>query len=386
MEKKRTVIFLIILILAVIFNYHSVNAALGLTPGVIETDFQPSAKFMVNFNVLSAEAEQKLEVYAAGDLSKYVRFDKTNLTGQEGFTAYIDLPEKAEKPGKNILYIRVREVLGPESGIGTRLEIGAAIVIKVPYPGQYAEISSFSVNDANSKEPISFNIDVANRGNEEIFATANLKVYSNRKKIDDFNLGGKFINHTTSYTFTKIAEKGYEAGIYNATATVDYGKIIISQKEFRVGSLFVNITNWSSEFIKGKINEFKIDIESRWNNDISNVYAEVNVINITGDRVDSFKTPSITLSRWQKTKLNGFFNAVDLPEGKYKADITIFYEDKTTNRIVDVKVIIPGEKKKIPVVAIILIASGIVIVLLIGIIFYLVKKIKGNRKKKSGQK
>ena len=50
-------------------------------------------------------------------------------------------------------------------------------------------------------------------------------------------------------------------------------------------------------------------MESKWNTEISDIYAEVN---ITKDDVfvDYFKTPSIYLAPWTQAELSGFFNAI----------------------------------------------------------------------------
>ena len=372
--KKRFFIMLIGIFL--IFNFNNVSAYLGLTPALIEVDFKPGFKFFSGFSVLGAEANQKLKVYASGDFAEYVKFDKTELTGSESFTAYVELPEKAEKPGKNRLYIKVLEVKEEGSGIGTRLEIGALILIKVPYPGKYAEIKSFSVNNANSKEPVSFSIEVESLGTEDIVTDASVEVYSDNKLIDEINFPVKIIKKQTSETFTKINEKGYESGVYNATAIVNYENVIKAEKIFKIGTLFVDVINWSSQFLKGKINPFNIEIESKWNNDIENVYAEVNVTR-DGKLADYFKTPSVKLNRWEKAILKGFFNAEELETGKYKADIKIFYEGEITEKNVNIEII----NEKTQFIKIIAIIIGIVLAIVI-IIYFALRRRKNEKKQR----
>ncbi|MFH1710820.1 MAG: hypothetical protein ABH840_00745 [Nanoarchaeota archaeon] len=375
--KKGLSILVIGVFIFFILGCNNVHASLGLSPAIVETDFEPDLSFLVNFRVIGADSSQKLEVYAEGDFSKYVQFDKTNLTGVEGFTAYINLPLTAEKPGKNKLYIRVREVVEKSSGIGTRLEIGALILIKVPYPGKYAEIKSFSISDANEGEPVNFNLEVESLGAEEVYVAPNIKVYANDEMIEDINFDGRTINPRTSETFIRNSGENYRAGIYNATATVDYREIIKQNTSFRIGSLFVNITNWSSTFLAGKISEFKIDIESKWNDDIRNVYAEVNVSK-DSTQVDSFKTPSIELKRWEKASLKGFFSSENLEKGVYDADITLFYEGKKTEKSVEISVVNPPVNTRL-----IILISGVcvVLVLLVVVIIYLLFRRNKNKKK-----
>ncbi len=382
MESKKRLV-LLFLLMSMLFHFNSVDAALGLTPALVETDFEPNLKFLINFNVLSVSPEQKLRVYADGDVSQYVKFDKTELTGSESFTAYVSLPDKIEKPGKNRLYIRAQEVVSDKSGIATRVEVGALIIVKVPYPGKYAEIKSFNADDANENEPVNFAIEVENLGEENITASAEVKVYSGENFIESFSLGSKEIGTKTSDIFEKKVEKGYKSGVYNASAIVSYERTIMAGKIFRIGNLFVNLSNWSSDFLKGKINEFNVEIESRWNNDIKNVYAEVNVTK-NEVQMDYFKTPSVELKKWEKKVLKGFFNCEDLEAGKYKANIILFYEDKKSENIVELTVSNPPLLASLSGGILIAIVSGVFVFLLlvIAIVYLFLKRNKNGKKKK----
>jgi len=377
--KKSAMIGVMGIFLFLILGCNYADASLGLTPALVQTDFEPGLSFLVNFNVVGVDSSQKLEVYAAEDFAQYVTFDKTNLTGSEGFTAYVNLPLTAEKPGKNRLYIRVREVKEEGSGIGTRLVIGALILIKVPYPGKYAEVNSFSVNDANEGESVNFNLEVESLGAESIYAVPNIKVYANEETVDEIDFDGRTVEPRTSEVFTKASDKIYKAGIYNATLTVDYGNIIKKEAIFRIGSLFVNITNWSSTFLAGKINEFNIDIESKWNDDISNVHAEVNVSKDSA-QVDFFRTPSIELKRWETASLKGFFSSENLKKGVYQANISLIYGSKKTGKIVDINVVNPPVNVKL--IIIVAAVCAVLILLVIIILYLLLKKTKKKKNKK----
>jgi hypothetical protein len=379
--KKRGFFLLSIIVLMV--NIYNVNAYLGLTPALIKTDFEPEMKFFVNFNVLGAGAEQNLSVYAAGDLAEYVSFDKINITGGEGFTAYVTLPKNVSKPGKNNLFIRIGEMKNVNEGIGTRLEIGALISIKVPYPGKYAEITNFNADEVNEGDAVGFSANVESLGTEDISASANLKVYSDNKLMDNFDLGTKLMKPKTSELFEKKVEAGhYKAGLYNASIEVDYGdykRILKSEKTFRVGSLLVEIINWTSEFNKSKINPFEIEVESKWNNNLDNIYAEINVSDNEGKQIDFFKTPSSELRKWEKIKLKGFFNAENAEEGEYNAKIALFYSQKTTEKIVKIKIVSPAADNTL----IIVISAAIALLIIVfAIIFYfLLKKKKVSKKR-----
>jgi hypothetical protein len=378
MELKK-VVLLFFCAFFLIFNSNNIHASsLGLTPAIIEQDFESNGKFLVSFNVLGASEDQELFVFAEGDFSEYVTFDKTNFTGGTTFTAYIDLPAQTIKYGKNKLYIKVKEIFESDSGIGTKLEIGALVIIRVPYPGKYAEIRSFEVNEVNENESVIFISKIENMGSQGIIANVSVDIFSEEQVIESIFLASKEISPRETKTFAG-ATKGYRAGAYNATVILDYGGDVKEEveKQFRVGGLSVDIINWTSEIIQGKISEFEIEIESKWNNNIENVYAEVNISKEDGFS-DVFKTPSIKLGRWEKAKLNGFVNAENLESGKYEAKILLFYEDKTTEKVVNVE-IVSSELNTI-IIKYAIIAVIIVLILIVFIIFILFKKINKSKK------
>jgi len=385
MEIKKRVLFLSFAII-LIFNIYNVYAGLGMTPAIIRVDFQPNMSFLVSYGVLNALPDQNLMVSADGDLSEYVKFDKVRLVGQEGFTAYIDLPSHADKPGKNRLYIKVKEYNNESNGIGVAIEIGALILIKVPYPGKYAEINSFSVGNVNEGEPIRFYLELNNLGEEDITSNVNVDVYSNGKIFGNYPLGTKKITPNTMEAFESIInEKKYKPGTYEAFVSVNINDknntILRDNKTFSVGNLLVDIINWTREVNKSKINPYDIQIESKWNNDIKNIYAEVNVTK-DGIEADFFKTPSIELKKWEVGNLQGFFNAEDLEEGLYKANINLFFQDQTISKIVDVMVVEPEKPKSDTIMLIIygMIIGSATIAIIIFVVYLIIRR-RGNAAK-----
>jgi hypothetical protein len=381
MEIKRVVLLIFCAVFLILNSKNIYASSLGLTPAIIDQNFEPNGKFLASFNVLGASENQDLSVFAEGDFAEYVTFDKTNFTGGNTFTAYIDLPAQTTKYGKNKLYIKVKEVFDIDvQGIGTKLEIGALIIIRVPYPGKYAEIRSLEITTTNENESVIFISKVENMGSQDITANVSVDIFSEEQLIESIFLGSKEILFRGTKSFAG-ATKGYKAGVYNATAIVDYKGDVKAEKEkqFKVGSLFVDIINWTSEIIQGKISEFEIEIESKWNNDIENVYAEVN-ISKKGGFSDFFKTPSVKLGRWETGELTGFVNAENLESGKYEANITLFYEGKTTGKIVNVEVV-KGELNATIMKYVVFAVIGVLVILIV-IIVIIVLLLKINKLKK----
>ncbi len=382
-NKKRFILWGILsLFLAFsLISLTNVSASLGITPADIEVNFQPNMHISQNFRIMGASPEQKIEVYAEGDLAKYVIIDNKEIIGQGSFHVEVNLPAIIETPGRNIIRIGIREMTSEEGGVGTKLAVEGGIIINVPYPGKYAEISQFIFNDINSGESIGFFLEINNLGTEAISTATAVEVYSGEEKLRTFDLGTKYIETQTKAVFEKSFDsQEIKAGVYNATAMVNYGgkETLELKKVFRVGTLFVNITNWTNEFEKGKINPFEIEIESQWNNGLNNIYAEVNVTD-NGKEIDFFKTPSAFLKPWEKIKLRGFFNAENSGTGTHQAEITLFYEGEKTEKTVDIKLARPSKENLIWVIGFI---GGILLLITIGVIIFFIKKRKKNVKKR----
>jgi hypothetical protein len=383
--EKRIFFFMIILIALLFVKF--VNAGLGITPAITRIDFAPNGSYLINYNILFAEPNQKVSVNITGDFVEYAKSDKKTLNASEGFTVYIDLPQKVNIYGNRKINIRVKEYSDEISrtGLSTLLEVVGLIVIRVPYPGKYGEIRNFYTYNANEGESFSFTLDLENLGSEQLNPEIYFEVYSDNKLLDKYNIGSKAVLTRTVETFEKIVDiNKYTAGNYNVIAYVrlddSSNTLLKTNTTLRIGSLFVEINNWTREVYLGKISPFDIDIESKWNNDIKSVYAEVNVSYENGSYADFFKTSPVSLGRWGKSVLNGFFNAENLAPGNYKANITLFYEETTSSKFVDLRVAVPEVPKKESKILDYIIIFGVAgLIILIAVIILIVLLKRKNR-------
>lgn len=349
---------------------------MSIAPGKVEYNFEPNMQLTLGFSVESPEI--KIKIFSSGDLAEYVSFDKTELNGSGGFTATIKLPAEVEKPGTNNLYIMAQQIPGEGGGIATAVAVGALIKINVPYPGKYAEMS-FSVEDVNVGEDLKFNSEISSLGKEDIFAIimTNISVY-NGNAIETFELGHDFIKPTEKKNFQKIVNSSkYGAGHYTAIAILNYGtnRTVKIEKPFKIGSLFVEILNYTKEVYSGKLSKFDIEIGSNWNNKIENIYAYVSVYDKKNETnvLTEFKTTSESIDRWQIKNLTAYLDATNIKPGIYKTNITLFYEKNSNTKIVEIVV-----KRKIPL-NLIIIGVVVLIALAIVIIFAIVKIKKKKR-------
>lgn len=354
------------------------NAALGLSPAKVEVDFKPNLVQEFKFKVTSDNPEKVIKMYASGDLKDYVSFDKENLVGGGSFTASLKLPEKIENPGRNTIIIGVEEEVDPEVvGIGTRIRIQAPIHIDVPYPGKYVEVYLTGEN-ANAGEDIEFILDISNKGKEDVTISPAIDIYKDEDFIQRLELSLRILKSQEEIKLKKTLQtNNYLPGDYSAKAMVDY-TTKESNADFRIGSLFVDIYNYTSkiELSKG-VTKFVIDIENRWNNNIDSVYGQVSFSKNEAELI-SFKTSPTNLLPWQKSSVEGFFDMSNFSEGDYPTNITLYYNGEKTSRLVNVNFY----RDKVDFMFYLAILSSIVALTLV---LYFVYNIFKGRKRKNGK-
>jgi hypothetical protein len=329
--KKILIVFCFIFLIGGAFAYS------GVSPSGYKRDFNSKFRESFAFNFILPE-DLGADIFIEGDFADYIKVDKSFIKGSTVVVALLELPDEGFRPGIHNTYIRAKQKIEAEDGVFITLNVGGLISVRVPYPGKYAELE-LETENVNQGEPVNLELIVYSRGDEDIQATAFIDIVdSNGVFIERLNLGTKIVESTKNEKFLTVLDSSdYLSGDYNVNAVVEYGGEVSANisKAFRLGKLFVNISDYTKEFEKNKINRFVIDIESFWNDQIEDVYADVDIIGIE----ESFKTPSTNLDPWMKTTLNGFMDTSQIDKNEFQANITLYYHGFTTSKIVDLKFI-----------------------------------------------
>lgn len=326
--KEVVGIFFVVLSLLFVQNV----SGLGVSPGGYSLDFVPGYEGNFYFNFDNADGGN-LEIFADGDLAKYVTLSNAEITGSGRVEVSLKLPQEIEPPGNHRIFIGARPVFTGEGTIGAVANVRGTIFVLVPFPGEYADVV-FVVENANSGEKIPYELEIFSRGVEDLSTNSRIEIFDFKNdSVEVFNLGNDLVPSTKSVTKkSELDVRGYNPGTYRAVATVSYsGDERKQEGDFRLGELFVEIVNYSEVFGESKINPFEITVESFWNDPIENVHAKVDIL---GSEV-SFLTPSINLNGFETGKLIGFFDTSEIEGDSFQALITLNYEGKTTQKTVD---------------------------------------------------
>ncbi|MAH01899.1 hypothetical protein CMO87_01550 [Candidatus Woesearchaeota archaeon] len=327
MKKNLIVIFVLFLIL--LMMHMGIVNAIGIIPSAIKMDFQPNHEETFTFYT---EVTENIGIYIEGGLAEYVTLEEDNMAKDGTFVIKVKLPAEIETPGKNRVLVGLIEKGSGGGTVAGIASIRTPIDIKVPYPGVYAEIG-FNVNDLNINETANFVVTINNLGKEDINnAKAAIDICdSDERLVEKLFTEEKNIKPNARENLMALFDSSeHAAGAYKAIAHVTYAdKSKDLEANFKMGTLNVKIINYTKTFFKDKIGKFGIEIESRWNGKINDIFAEVKVFNDTKE-VSSFKTVSVSLEPWEKKIVSTFWDTEGLGEGTYDVEIILFYEGQTT--------------------------------------------------------
>jgi hypothetical protein len=377
---KRGIVMLIVVMFVVVVFADLGSAALGISPAKVRLDFQPGVEHNLRFEIITDDPGKEIEVTVTGDLAEYVSLDKSVLVGGGMVFVKIKFPNSIDRPGEHDITIGAREKIGESSFLGTSIDIRVPIKVFVPFPGRYIELQ-LAVPDGNEGDDIPVELKAINRGRQNVFVSVFIDFFADGQgeAVDRMTFQTEQINVTGERYFRKFLNaSGFRPANYIANAVVSYGDVIEINDTFRIGSLFVNVTNFTQRLPPGGIQKYHIDIESRWNNALGEVFADVNITNST--HASTFRTPSVDLTAWEMETLEGFADTTGL-EGEYDVNITLRYSGQETSVLGKLVVsdVSPGD-----ILRWVAIGSGalVAIIIIVVVVLVVLKRKKKTRKKK----
>jgi len=360
-KKMRVIIYFIVLS----FLCSGVFAISGVSPAVYEVGFEPgySEEFVFSFVI----GEGSADLYIEGDLAEFVSLNKKSVSGREEVLVNLDLPLVVDSPGVDYIKVGARN---------DNINVGGFIKINVPYPERYVEVGLNAPN-VNVGEDILFNLELFGLGNESVVVSPRIEIYKDEEKIEvisvedvEVSSGEKVIKDISLET------EAYSAGNYLAIGFADYDdKSVRAGNPFRLGEFSVGLVDYTKYFRENKIDRFEILVESLWDDDMSDVYAEVNFPNFPKG---NFVTSSESLGAWGDQILSGFLDVSEIEDNIFDAEIILYYGDESVSEIVELE-IIKGFDWGFYLIILIII---LILVFLAWRIFVFIKRFKKHKIKK----
>ncbi|MBI5398897.1 hypothetical protein HZB03_05525 [Candidatus Woesearchaeota archaeon] len=343
---KRINLFFMILIASGAF-VPSV-CSLGISPAMEELNFEPGAIKEFQVRIFGESDPFDVKISTTGELTQYISIEKNMLTvPSEGstFSYTIKMPDEL-KPGKHRSSMVIEqqakksETGAGKSSFGAMAAVGHVLVVRVPYETKYAEAKIDLPDVIEAGQTIDFKVEVNNYGNEDITsAKGTIYIYYiNNSEIISVGTDAKEIKKGESAElYAHWTPKGIGPGEYRAKAVVEYdGKKTEDDATFRIGDIFVEIIAFNpKELDDGRINRIEIEVESRWNFEIKNVYASVDILK-NNNRKETITTAPISLPPWKSDILTAFWDTTNYDPneyangGEYNAKAVLNYEGRNT--------------------------------------------------------
>ncbi len=320
------------LLLALVFVSGDAEA-IGISPASASVEYDSAGMEVEVPYIVRNNAGRDIigRIELEGDLAEYAELSASNIPltpGSRGsFTLYLDLPPGLDDEfvGPNDLRVIATESSPDEDEglIVVRTSVVSRVRVHFPYPGEYLEISDFSVRAVNEGRDTSFNWEIISRGDEPTSFTARIDVFDVDDNViisNDYSRIHLEPGERSRRTYS-LETSDLSPGRYPAVLTVDYaGTSVNSSATVRIGEEDVELLSYRpEELLYNTVNQFSMRVENMWGEAFSNVYAEISLNGTTtrtpGERLPSFGTATI----------NHYVDTSGLEPGEYDADITVFF-------------------------------------------------------------
>lgn len=356
-------------------------AAVGISPAMLDVDFKPGEVQTFDFMAVGTNIETYV-IYPSAELNNSIVLNDFTRAGNKiFFKVTLTLPDRITEPGTHTILIGAKDISHEETMLSTVVAVQTPINVKVPYPGEYVGIVLDAPNVAENS-PVNFKIICTNLGEKDASVTGKIEVYGDNNQLAVLGTEDKLVKSTENVTLSAVWDSmGQKAGKYTAKAFVYYNdKTAEDEKIFKIGTLLVNIINLPDEAIANSKNNIDIEIESMWNEKISNIWGEIKISNASGT-IDSFRTVTFDLSPWEIKNATAWWDTSKIGVGEYDANMTLYYADKSNSVSEKINVVSKAAESSFSTATAIFVV--IVLVIIINLIIWLAIIKKKNTKRKT---
>ncbi|MFT4261070.1 MAG: hypothetical protein ACMXX9_01405 [Candidatus Woesearchaeota archaeon] len=327
--KKLLVLLIILLALPNVI-------AVSISPGVTSIDYEPNKELEFSFRISNAEGKVAFRILDS-PLSQYATLSHQEVTLEKGqvqtITVKLNIPSGVELYGVNSIRVEALKVVESEGLLAVTSGVRSRLEVQFPYPNRYLELTGLRIDGGIIGEGTDANAlwNVINKGNEQISYYTRIQLldpqgdtlYEN-ELLQNNILAGQ--THNNQYV---LPTKDLRPGSYTLIKELFYDDQQIKRDiVFKIGEKNLSITGHTLRFKENRINEFFIEIRNEWNQEFTNIRAELKINDL------SATTHPISLQRYpSQARLNGFFNAQNLALGQYDATITINFDDLEGNTL-----------------------------------------------------
>lgn len=308
-------------------------------------DFEPNLSIENDFFVTNAEGytsnyEFEVRRISGADLREYftvtpARMENVPDGDSRPFKVNLDLPKFIDTPGESEAWVKVNVVpIEGTSGIAAFPSLVIRYIVFVLYPNKYVEWG-FGIPNMNVNESKDIEINLNNLGVPEIYTIkGNVTIINAQgdviKKINSFN-AVNLKSRETKKLSSEFSSFGLPSGNYKAFATLNWDDNSSSREiDFKIGRKDVKVHNFTRKFEIDSINKMYIDVESNWNSEIKNLYADISVFD-DGQVRKKFKSLNSDLKAFEAKKIEAYFDTNELEKKEYNVLVELKYENEASS-------------------------------------------------------
>ncbi|HDQ60107.1 MAG TPA: hypothetical protein ENN30_02840 [Candidatus Woesearchaeota archaeon] len=309
--------------------------SVGVSPPSKEYVFEPKMAGEVQFYFRNnLDHPTKIVASISGELAQYAKI-KSNpemiLNSQE--KGYVDitfsLPEYIGEPGWHSFTVVATEMSDTGGTVGARGQIKVPVTFFVRYPGQKVDFK-IDASDGQAGDDIKFKLDVSNVGIEPVEnAQATISIFKGYEKIgevlsESFHVGLMEKKNIDLYwnSGNNVQGEYFASGILKYDSKEEY-----ANDSFRIGEFDLDVINHTEVVSSGVLNDFFIEVESKWNQKIENIFIDAKVLK-NGNVAAEFSLAEKSLEPWQKKNIKGFLDARDIENGRYNLTMELRFSSQ----------------------------------------------------------
>jgi hypothetical protein len=344
MNKKTILIFACLILVST-----GLISAIGITPGRTTLNFEPGIHSEVSFSVINSEHKDMNVVFVVkGNLGEYITLKQSYAefsSGEESksFTYLVDLPSKFDKPGLYEGEITALELPKnmEEQGtfVGATVGVITQLHVYVPYPNKYVEAE---VNVINDNGKTLFLIPSINRGKLDIGnIKAAIDIYTSlNEKVATIETNSDSLLSLERKELVAEWDANVNPGKYLAIASIIYDNEVVKvEKQFEVGQKLIDILEVSvKNFQLGEIAKFNALVESKWSDELKDVYLNILVYNNEGEIMADFKSPNYDINPLSKEEMVAYWDTVGVHQGTYDGKLILKYGESSVERSIQLKI------------------------------------------------
>lgn len=342
----KSLFFKVFCMLVLLVSVISVSA-LGITPAKKIIEFEEGLMFSSEFKVINTkDAPTDISFDVSGELSKYILLGGgghlTLESNSEKIIKYtLNLPSGVSRKdisaGDNDVYFTVREVVdSKENSISTSVGLVTMLRVKVPYGLKHIKPELY-IYEGDVETNTIFVIPIENLGiNNLEKVRAVLSVWDDGTLVGGLESEYVSISSGVRDEIRLVWPTDVGAGEYLARVVVEYDSDdVVLEKIFFVDGMKLLITDLSVGEILGDAARFEVKAKNVWNEELTNVYAEVEVYDLNGSLFDSFTTSKMSILRGGVGTFVGYIDVDNMTYGEYTTKLIVHYGNKEIEKVVE---------------------------------------------------